>query len=139
MPKKVKKKENTDSPKAPLETIIIPSPPVVPFNLSMEDTEENARIVLALRSLKSNAGWIFLMQLFAENKRVLSEMIIKKVDVEGKALTETQADEARYKYGYLAELMEKPDYFLKKLAPHSDPIDELDPYHQTPTDTKKVP
>jgi hypothetical protein len=107
--------------KKTIKTIEIKAPRVPKFNLSMEDQAENTRIVLALQSLKVNAGWIFLMQLFQKNKELLAKMIIEKKDTDGKPITEVQADEARYKHGYLEELMGKPDEFLKKLAPHPDP------------------
>ncbi len=110
--------------------MIIPEPKAAPFNLSLEDQGENARIVLALNSLKGNSGWQFLMQVFRENKAILSDMIIEKIDQDGNPITEVQADEARFKYKYLDELMKKPDFYLKKLAPQVSPMDELDPYDQ---------
>lgn len=108
--------------------MIIKPKRVAPFDLTLENAKENTRIVLALTNLKNDAGWIFLTQVFAENKRVLAEMIIKKQDIDGKPLTEEQTDEARYKHNYLEELMNKPDFYIKKLSPHNDPQDDLDPY-----------
>lgn len=121
MPKKTTKK---------LRTVILKAPKIAPFNLSLEDQDENARIVLALESLKQNAGWLFLNQIFEENKKILATMIIEKVDLNGKPISEEQADEARFKHGYLKELMNKPDEYLKKLKPKRDQIDDLDPYEQ---------
>jgi hypothetical protein len=123
MAKKVKK----------LRTIIIKPAKVKPFNLSLEDKEENTRIVMALENLKVSAGWVFLMQLFEENKKILADMIIDKKDLDGKPIDEKQADEARYKHGYLKELMEKPNEYIKKLKPKTDLGDELDPYDQGET------
>lgn len=116
--------------KKQLKTVILKAPKVAHFNLTLEDKNENARIVLSLESLRQNAGWLFLTQVFEENKKVLAQMIIEKTDIDGKPITEAQADEARYKHAYLKELMEKPDFYLKKLKPHADPIDENDPYDQ---------
>lgn len=111
-----------------LKTIIVKPAKVKPFNLSLEDTDENARIVLSLQTLKATAGWIFLMQIFEVNAKLLADMIIEKKDQDGNILDEKQADEARYKYGYLKELMNKPDEFIKKLKPKRDARDDLDPY-----------
>ena len=118
--------------KKPVKTMIIKSAPTPKFDLTLENRDENARITLALQSLLSNAGWLFLVQVFEENQNLLQKMIIDKEDQDGKPITELQADEARFKYKYLKELMAKPDYYLKKLQPHTDQIDELDPYHQKP-------
>lgn len=113
-----------------MRTVIVKARPVAPFDLTNESPEERNRIILALESLKVNAGWIFLMQLFAENKRVLAEMIIEKKDIDGKAINEEQADEARYKHGYLKELMDTPEKYINQLTDHKTDIDENDPYDQ---------
>lgn len=107
---------------------MIKAPKVRPFNLSLENQGENDRIVMALQGLQANAGWVFLMQLFEENKKILAEMIISKEDIDGKPLSEEMADEARYKYGYLKELMNKPEEYIEKLRPKKTTENDLDPY-----------
>ena len=114
--------------KKKLKTVILKPQKVTPFNLSFEDSNENTRIVMALQSLKSSAGWLFVTQILKENKEILSTLIINKIDTDGKPITEAQADEARYKYGYINELIETPDKFLKKLQPHADIGEDYDPY-----------
>lgn len=117
--------------KKPVKTIVIPSQATAPFDLTLENKEENERIAMALQSLKSNSGWIFLVQVFKENMRLLGDQIIKKADLDGKPLTEAQADEARYKHAIFEEVLGKPDFYLKKFQPPLNPEDNLDPYHQS--------
>jgi hypothetical protein len=115
-------------PKKELETIIIKGPKPRRFDLSMKRPNENVKILAAIESLKQNAGWHFLVQVFNENIKVLSEQIISKQDEYGKPLNDAQIDELRMKYSYLKELLEKPDSFVKTLSRTDEGTPNLDPY-----------
>lgn len=114
---------------AKLKTMIIKAPKVKPFDLSFKDTQENTKIIIALESLKSNAGWQFLTQVLEGNINYLSKQIITKADGD-KVLSEAEVDLLRDKYAYLTELLEKPDMFIKKLKADPAVENELDPYDQ---------
>ena len=114
--------------KATKQTIIIQPPKAETFDLSFTETNENAKIVVALESLKHNAGWQFLVQIFEENLKHIGNQIISKVGGD-KTLTDGEVDSLRDKYSYLKEIVDKPDFFLKKLR-KEDPTENtnLDPY-----------
>lgn len=113
--------------KKPTKTIIVKLPKAPKFDLSFSDEKENARILNALDSLKQNAGWQFMSQILEENKKVLAKQIIDK-EVDGKILSEVEVDNLRSKYGYIRELLEKPDYYIKQLRKENVTNDNLDPY-----------
>lgn len=122
MPKKtVTKKER--------KTVTVINAPVVHFDLTFENEKENQRILMALQSLKNNAGWQFLTQVLTENKNIMATQIIKKSNLNGGKLTEEQTDELRYKHDFIEEIIEKPDFFLNKLSPKYNPDNNLDPYN----------
>lgn len=110
------------------QPIIIKTRKPKPFDLSFTRTNENIKIITALESLKSNSGWQFLTQIFEENLKYLSNQIIEKIDGDGKPLTDSEVDIIRYKYGYLKELLNKPDEFLEKLTRTETEQEDLDPY-----------
>jgi hypothetical protein len=114
--------------KATKQTIIIQPPKAEAFDLSFTKTNENAKIIVALESLKHNAGWQFLVQVFEENLKYIGTQIISKTDGE-KILTDSEVDSLRDKYAYLKEIVDKPDFFLNKLRVE-DPTENtnLDPY-----------
>jgi len=113
--------------KKPTKTIIVKLPKAPKFNLSFADEKENARILSALDSLKQNIGWLFLTQILEENKKVIAKQIIEK-EADGVVLTENDVDNLRSKYGYLKELLEKPDYYIKQLRKENVTQTSLDPY-----------
>lgn len=114
-------------PTKKLKTMIIKAPKVKPFDLSFKDTTENTKIIVALESLKGNAGWQFLTQVIQGNIDYLAERIITKMDGEVK-LEEKDIDLLRDKHAYLKELLEKPDMFIKKLKSNPEVEENLDPY-----------
>lgn len=111
------------------KVIIAKVPKVRKFDLSSSSPEENARIVEALESLKQNSGWKFLTQVLEANKEILAKQIIEK-EQDGKTLSDAEVDILRQKYGYLKELLEKPDFYLKKLTLEPIEADDLDPYYK---------
>ena len=116
--------------KKKLKTIIVKRPKAPKFDLSFRKTEENTKIIVAIESLKANAGWQFLVQVFNENLKFLADRIISKISETGKELTNEEVDIMRFKYEYLNEIMNKPDKFIKELT-RTDQIDEdLDPYQK---------
>jgi len=116
--------------KKKLKTIIVKRPKAPKFDLSFRKTEENTKIIVAIESLKANAGWQFLVQVFNENLKFLADRIISKTSETGKELTNEEVDIMRFKYEYLNEIMNKPDKFIKELT-RTDQIDEdLDPYQK---------
>lgn len=119
--------------KAPIKTIIIKAPKIRPFDLTGERKGEEVRIIEALNSLKANAGWIYLSQIFDLNLKTLEKSIITKME-DGKKLTDAEVDLQRVKHAYLTELLEKPDYYLKQFMRQDSKDDGLDPY-----DKEQVP
>lgn len=100
------------------------------FDLSFTRKEENTRIILALEGLKNNSGWLFLTQVFQGNIDYLTKQIVSKVGDDGKPLSDAEVDSLRIRHGYLTELLEKPDTFLKSLrAPEATENTDLDPYY----------
>ncbi len=99
-----------------------------PFDLSFSKMTENTKIIVALESLKFNSGWQFLTQVFKENLEFLGEQIISKKDFDGNPLSEDQIDRLRANHEYTKELLEKPDFFLKKLKVSEEEEMDLDPY-----------
>lgn len=111
------------------KTIIIKQKPIKPFDLSFSKGSENAKIIVALESLKSNHGWQFMTQVLKENLKDLSDQIIDKRDkYTQKTLTDAEVDTLRDKYQYLNELLNKPDWFLERLTRTETPEEDLDPY-----------
>jgi hypothetical protein len=111
------------------KTIIIKQKPIKPFDLSFSKGTENAKIIVALESLKSNHGWQFMTQVLKENLKDLSDQIINKEDAyTGKVLTDAEVDVIREKYRYLNELLNKPDWFLERLTRIETQEEDLDPY-----------
>lgn len=112
-----------------LKTMIIKAPKVKPFDLTFKDVQENTKIIIALESLKGNAGWQFLTQVLKKNIEVLTNQIISKRDGDGELKEET-VDLLRDKHAYLTELLDKPDMFIKKLQGGAldKQLDDLDPY-----------
>lgn len=111
------------------KTIVAKTPKVRKFDLTMSSPEESNRIVEALESLKQNVGWIFITQVLEANKEILGNQIIAK-EQDGKVLSDSEVDILRYKYSYLKELLEKPDFYLKQLRVEPTQPDSLDPYDQ---------
>ena len=115
-------------PTKKLKTMIIKAPKVKPFDLSFKDVKENTKIIVALESLKGNAGWQFLTQVLEANVKYLNNCILEKKDGEI-ILEEKDLDVMRDKYRFINELLEKPDMFIKKLkSPEIEP-ENLDPYN----------
>lgn len=111
-----------------LKKVIVKAPKVRPFDLSFKKTVENTRIIMAIESLKTNAGWQFLTQIFEENIRHLAKQIISKVGEGGEKLSDDEVDVLRFKHSYLEELLSKPDVFLKQLKREEVEDENLDPY-----------
>lgn len=106
--------------------IKVAKPPT--FDLSFNNRVENTKIIVALESLKGNAGWQFLTQVLEKNIEYIQKCVMTKKDGEVK-LEEKELDVMRDKYEYLKELLEKPDMFIKKLKGNDDTGDNgLDPY-----------
>lgn len=105
-------------------------PRPIKFDLSMQKTSENTKILVALESLRHNQGWQFLQQLFTENMKVLSEQIINKYDEDKKPLSDVEIDEIRMRYSYLKEISQKPDKFIEALTRTDPPEEDLDPYER---------
>lgn len=100
------------------------------FKLTGEDIEENNRILMALESLKQNIGWMFLTQVLEENIRVMEENILNKYDENGAIISEDELDKLRNKRSFYKELLEKPDFYMKKLKTPNVVENSLDPYYQ---------
>lgn len=113
--------------KKPTKTIIVKLPKTPKFDLSFSNDKENARILTALDSLRQNAGWQFMCQILEANKKVLAQQIIEKTS-DGKILSEVEVDSLRDKHGYLKELLEKPEYYIKQLRKENVEHEDLDPY-----------
>lgn len=111
-----------------IEQIIVEVPKTPAFDLSFTRTEENTKIIVALENLKHNSGWQFLTQVFEENLKYLGKQIISKIGEDNHELTEIEVDLIRSKYKYLKEILDKPDYFLKKLRVEDTITENLDPY-----------
>lgn len=116
--------------KSPNKVIIAKVRPPKPYDLSFSNPRENSRIVVALQTLKTNAGWQFLEQILRVNMKDLSENIITKLDYNKKVLTDEEVDVLREKYRYLNELLNKPEEFIKKLSIENEEnvVEDLDPY-----------
>lgn len=116
--------------KTPNKIIIAKVRQQKPFDLSFSNARENTKIVVALQSLKMNAGWQFLEQLLRINMKELSESIISKQDYSKKPLTDGEVDVLREKYRYLDELLSKPDEFMNRLSVQNEEsgAENLDPY-----------
>lgn len=112
------------------KVIIVKRPKAPKFDLSFKKTEENTKIIVAIESLKANAGWQFLVQIFNENLKFIANRIISKVSETGKELTNEEVDILRFKYEYLNEIMNKPDKFLKELRRTDETEEDLDPYQK---------
>lgn len=121
----MKKKINTKPRK---KVIIADMEPVRPFKLQDQSPEEQSRILLALQSLKMNAGWLFLSQVFKENIQVLESQILEKRGEKNEILDENKVDELRFKRLYLKELLDKPDFWIKQIRKDVPEIENLDPY-----------
>lgn len=120
------KKPKTTEPKVHIAKVTTP----VKFDLSFTKPTENTKILVALESLKVSAGWVFLTQLFQENINHLAMQIVKKIDENGKTISEAEVDILRYKHAYLEELLGKPDQFLKNLTRKDESEEDLDPYEK---------
>lgn len=114
--------------KKPQKTIIIKGPKIANFDLSFTKTSENIKIITALENLKSAPGWVFLAQVFGENIKFLENQIITKIGSDNLPLSDQDVDKLRDKHAYLKELLEKPDFFLKKLRVSETVEENLDPY-----------
>lgn len=117
--------------KKKLKTVIVKRPKAPKFDLSFRKTEENTKIIVAIESLKANAGWQFLVQVFNENLKFIADRIITKTSENGTELTNEQVDILRFKYEYLNEIMNKPDKFLKELTRTDQPEEDNDPYYKS--------
>ncbi len=100
-----------------------------PFKLKDQSPEEKSRILLSLQSLKMNAGWLFLTQVFQENIKILENQILDKRGEDNKVLTEDIVDELRFKRMYLKELLGKPDSWIKLM---SGEVEEQEPENNDP-------
>ena len=113
-----------------MRTVIIKAPKPVSFDLSFTKTNENTKILEALNTLKANAGWHFLTQVFEENIKYLAHQIITKRGDDNQELKDADVDLLRFKHSYLSELLKKPDHFLKELTRTDQSENDLDPYEK---------
>jgi hypothetical protein len=113
-----------------LKTIIVKREKPPKFSLDFKDTTNNTKILVALEQLKSTAGWVFLTQVFQANLDELSRQIISKRGPNKEVLKDSEVDELRFKYEYLTELLEKPDYFIKQLTREEMTEVDNDPYQK---------
>lgn len=103
-----------------------------------ETTEEKAmRMAQDLASLVYHPGWAVLKEINENNIDFLDQQIIKKMDQNGKPLTEMQCDELRVKRDYLEELLETPLNFINKLKKDGQIADDFDPYFKTMSEMKR--
>jgi hypothetical protein len=111
-----------------LKTIVVKREKPPKFDLNFGSKINNVKILEALEQLKVNAGWVFLSQVFQANLSELSRQIISKRGPNREILKDPEVDELRFKYEYLTELLEKPDYFIKQLSKQDTPEIDNDPY-----------
>lgn len=108
--------------------IIIKREKPAKFDLSFKKSEQNIKIISAIESLKVNAGWQFLTQIFQKNIDFLANQILTKRDEIGVALTDSEVDIIRSKYEYLKEVLNTPEKYLKELTRTDSSNPDLDPY-----------
>lgn len=116
--------------KKPIKTVIVKRERPQKFDLSFTKANENAKIIEAIESLKTNHGWQFMTQVFEANIKDLAEQILLKQDKLGKTLTDQEVDTLRDKYCYLKEIMETPEKYLKELTRTDGVLPDLDPYNK---------
>lgn len=111
-----------------LKSIIIKPPKPRKFSLAFDNPNENARIVAALEALKLSAGWVFIEQILQKNIDFLGQCLIKGTNEKGEKCSDTVLEEVRWKYGYMTELLNKPNEYIDKFAPFDRQSTNLDPY-----------
>lgn len=104
------------------------------FDLSFDRPEQINEVVDALQSLQQDRGWQLLKQIFEGNIAVLEAAILKKISPDdGKSeLSEADCDRLRDKLAYLEELLDKPNFLIKKLTQEQPETPDYDPYDKLP-------
>ena len=101
----------------------------VPFDLNVETKEQANELVAHLSQLQMVSGWLLLKQIMEGNIATLERCIIIKQDIDGKPLTDDEADEYRRKRNVMEEMINKPqeliDTFQRKV---NAPLPSYDPY-----------
>lgn len=114
--------------------IIAKVPRPAKFDLTLERKGEAEKVIAALESLRTNAGWMFLSQMTEKNIEYLEKQIISKIGVgeDGKPCTlkDTDIDILREKHAILSEIINTPEKYLRNLKRKPSELPNLDPYHQ---------
>ena len=100
--------------------------------------EKTMRMAQDLTGLIYHPGWSVLKEINENNIEFLDAQIIKKMDPDGKPLTETQCDELRIKRDYLEELINTPMKFVEKLKQDGQIPENFDPYFSSVGEMKEV-
>lgn len=90
------------------------------------DTKDKIELAVAsFKTLKSNIGWQLLVDIVSANIKVLEEQILEGVE----GATEEEMNRKRDKLKAYREVIDTPDYWIKRLA-EPEPFEESsDPYH----------
>jgi hypothetical protein len=90
------------------------------------DTPDKIEHALAsFKNLKENAGWQILEEIVRANMEILQEQIINGVENE----TKDNIDRRRDKLKAYKEVIDTPDFWIKKFEEPVPFIETSDPYH----------